>query len=139
MAVTDILIFVEHLEEMALDIAEHKPANCSRYIEVSFMVWLHWPARLQQFLHHFNSLRPTMKCTAHVEANGTLPVLDILVMKKGPNLTPKVLGRNTPTGRYLNFKSNLRHQLKEKSFIASSVEPSSYVRTRQISAGNISD
>jgi hypothetical protein len=59
--VTDI--FIEYLEEIALDTAEHKPANWFRSVEESFMVWTHGPARIQQCLHHFDSLEPTIKFT----------------------------------------------------------------------------
>jgi hypothetical protein len=43
-------IFTEHLEEIALDRADHKPAKWLRYVDDSFVVWPHGPARLQQFL-----------------------------------------------------------------------------------------
>jgi hypothetical protein len=38
----------------------------------------HEPAKVQQFLHHINSN------TMEVEVNGTLPFLDVLIMKLGP-------------------------------------------------------
>jgi hypothetical protein len=69
-------IFVEQFEEIVLDTADHKLV----------MVWPHGAARLQQFLHHPNSIRPTIKFTMEVEANHTLPFLDILVMKWGKKL-----------------------------------------------------
>jgi hypothetical protein len=43
-----------------------------RYVD-TFMVWPHGQARLQQFLHHLNSVRPTIKFTIKVEAHDTLP------------------------------------------------------------------
>jgi hypothetical protein len=54
-------IFVENSEEIALDTAHHKPAKWLRYIDDTFVVWPHGPARLQKFLHHLNILRPTIK------------------------------------------------------------------------------
>jgi hypothetical protein len=65
-------IFMEHSEEIALDTADHKLT------------------RLQQFLHHLNSIRPTIKFTCGVEANDTLPFLEVLVLKRGPKLAMKV-------------------------------------------------
>jgi hypothetical protein len=81
---------MEHVEEIALDTADHKPAKWFRYVSDTFMVWPHGPARLQQFLPHLSSIRPTIKFTMEVEANGTLLFLDVLVMKRGPKLTTKV-------------------------------------------------
>jgi hypothetical protein len=52
-------IFAEHIEEIALDTANYKPAKWLRYVDDTFVVWPHGPARLQQFLHHLNSLTPT--------------------------------------------------------------------------------
>jgi hypothetical protein len=77
-------IFMEHSEEIELDTAEHKPAKQLRYVNVTFVVWSHGPVRWQQFLHHLNSLRPTIKFIMEVEASDTLQLLDVLVMKRGP-------------------------------------------------------
>jgi hypothetical protein len=105
-------IFMEHFKETALDTTEHKPAKWLRYVEDTSMVCQQGPARLQQFLHHINSLGPTIKFTMEVEVNNTLPFLDILVMKKGPNLATKVYRKPTHIGRYLHFKSNHPHHVK---------------------------
>jgi hypothetical protein len=76
-------IFMEHSKEIALDTADHKPAKWLRYIDNTSMVSPHEPARQQQFLHHLNSIRPTIKFTMQVEANDTLPYLDAFVMRRG--------------------------------------------------------
>jgi hypothetical protein len=65
-----------------------------------------WNISLQQFLHHLNNIRPTIKFTMEVEANDTLPFLDVAVMKKGPKLAMKLYRKPTHTCRYLQFKSN---------------------------------
>jgi hypothetical protein len=105
-------IFMEHFEETTLDRADHKPTKWLRYVDDTFMVWPHEPATLQEFLHHLNSLRSTIKFTMEVEVYGTLPFLDIMVMKRGPKLTVKVYQKPTHTGRYLHFKSNLPYHVK---------------------------
>jgi hypothetical protein len=76
-----INIFMEYSEEITLDTADHKPAKWLRYVNDIFMVWRNGPAKLQRFLHHLNSVRPATTFTMKVEANDTLPFLDILVMK----------------------------------------------------------
>jgi hypothetical protein len=75
-------IFMEHFEQIALDTATLKPLNGSDSDDTS-MVLPYGPVKLQQFLPHLNSIRNTIKFTMEVEANGTLPFLDILVMKRG--------------------------------------------------------
>jgi hypothetical protein len=94
---------MEHFEEIALDTADHKPAKWLRYVDETFVVWTHGPAGLQQFPHHINSVRPTVKFTMEVEANNTLLFLDVLVMKRGPKLTTKVYRKPTHIGRYLHL------------------------------------
>jgi hypothetical protein len=39
-------IFTEHSEETALDTADHKPTKWLRYVDNTFVVWLHEPERL---------------------------------------------------------------------------------------------
>jgi hypothetical protein len=104
-------IFMEHFEEIALDTADHKPTTwliCRN----TFVVWSRGPARLQQFLHHLNSVRHTIKFTMEVETNDTLPFLEVLVMKRGPKLAMKVYQKSTRIGCYLHFKSNHPHHIK---------------------------
>jgi hypothetical protein len=110
------VIFMEHSEEIALDTADYKPSKWLRYVDDTFVVWPHGPAKLQEFLHHLNSVRATIKFTMEVEANNTLQFLDDLVMKRGPELTTKVHRKPTHTGRYLHFKCNHPHHVKRKVF-----------------------
>jgi hypothetical protein len=105
-------IFMEHFEEIALDTPEHKPTNWPRYVDDTFLVWQHGRARLQEFLHDLNSFRPTIKFTVKMEVNNTLPFLDVLVMKRGPNSAKKVYRKPIHTGCYLHFKSNHHHHVK---------------------------
>jgi hypothetical protein len=79
-------IFIEHSEETA----DHKPTKWLKHADNTLMVCPRGPARLQQFLHHLNSVRPTIKFTTEVEANDTLLFLNILVLKRVPKLAMKV-------------------------------------------------
>jgi hypothetical protein len=65
-------VFMKHFEDIPLDTADHKPAKWIRYVNDTFMVWPHGPARLQQFFHHLKNIRPTIKFTVKAEANDTL-------------------------------------------------------------------
>jgi hypothetical protein len=65
-------IFIEPCEEVALDTADHKPTKWLRYVDDAFMVWPREPARLQQFLHHLNSVKPIIQFTMDVVANDTV-------------------------------------------------------------------
>jgi hypothetical protein len=62
------------------DTADHNPANWLRLDDDMFMPWPHGPARLQQFIWHLNSLRPTTKFSMEVKDNNTLLFLAILVV-----------------------------------------------------------
>jgi hypothetical protein len=105
-------IFMENFEEVALDTPEYKPAKWLRYVDDTFVVWPHGPARLQQFFDHIDSVRPTIKFAMEIETNNNLPFLDVLVMKQGPELITKVYRKPTHTGRYLHFKFNHPHHVK---------------------------
>jgi hypothetical protein len=83
-------ISVEHFVVIALDAAGHKPTTWPRYLKNSFVVWPHGPARLQQFLHELSSVRPTIEFTLDAEANDTLLLLSILILKRGPIMAMEV-------------------------------------------------
>jgi hypothetical protein len=65
-------IFMEHLEEMALDTADHKPAEWLRNVVNTFVVWQHGPARQNydrnqsriffEDLYAYIVSRPYIKC-----------------------------------------------------------------------------
>jgi hypothetical protein len=105
-------IFMEHFEEMALDTADYKPDKWLRDVDETFVIWPNGPAKLQEFLHHINSIRPTIKFTIEAASNNTLAFLDILIMKRGSKLTTKVYRMPIHAGRYLHLKSNHPHHVK---------------------------
>jgi hypothetical protein len=105
-------IFMEHSAKIVLDTADHKPAKWLRYVDNTSVILPHGPERLQQFLHHLNSIRSTTKLTMEVEANDILLFLDVLLMKRGLKLAMEVYLKPTHTGRYWHFKSNHPHHVK---------------------------
>jgi hypothetical protein len=63
-----------------------------------------------------NSLYCTnIKFTMKVEGNDILLFLNILVMKRGPELAMKVYQKPDHTGCYLHFKSNHPHHVKRQA------------------------
>jgi hypothetical protein len=96
--------FPEHFEQLAHYSALHKPATWLRYVDNTFVVWLHGTERLKEFLSHINSLRSTIQFTMDTETS--LPFPYILVYGNGTALLTKVYRKSTHTGRYLHFNSN---------------------------------
>jgi hypothetical protein len=99
-------ICMEHFEKLALGSVEHKPSLWLRYVNDIFVIWPHGPERLQSFLIHLNSLRPSIQFTMEVESCSAILFLDVLVTKKETKLVTKVYRKPTHTGRYFNLKSN---------------------------------
>jgi hypothetical protein len=81
---------MEHFEEVAFDTVDRKLLNgsdTSMTLPRGLAAWTQQD--LQQFLHNHNSLRPTITFTKEVEASDTLPLMDVLVVKRGPKLATK--------------------------------------------------
>jgi hypothetical protein len=91
-------IFVERFEQIALDSAPHKPAMWLRYVDDTFVVWPHGTEKLEEFLSHMNSLRPTIQFTLETETGDSLPFLDVLVCRNGTAVLTKVYRKPTHTG-----------------------------------------
>ena len=51
-------LYMERFEERALDTAILRPKTWVRYVDDTFVIWLHGPAELKKFQEHFNSQRP---------------------------------------------------------------------------------
>jgi hypothetical protein len=43
-------IYMENFEKLALDSAQHKPSFWLRYVDDTFVVWLHSPEQFSEFL-----------------------------------------------------------------------------------------
>jgi retron-type reverse transcriptase len=66
-------IYVEHFEKPALDSAQNKPFLWLRYVDDTLVDWSHDPERLQNFLNHLNSLRPSIQFTMEIESDSPIP------------------------------------------------------------------
>jgi hypothetical protein len=47
-------IFMEHFEKLAHDSAQHKPLVWLQYVYDAFVVWLHGPSQLHDYLSHLS-------------------------------------------------------------------------------------
>jgi hypothetical protein len=59
-------IYMEHFEKLALDSARHKPSLWLRYLDDTFVAWPHGPERLQNFISHLKSARPSIRSTMEI-------------------------------------------------------------------------
>jgi hypothetical protein len=60
-------ICMEHFEKWALDSAQHKPSLWPWYVDDTFVIWPHDPERLQIFLSHLSSLRPSIQFSMEIK------------------------------------------------------------------------
>ena len=75
------LFIMGKLEQSAIENDPFKPYVWWRFIDDIFMVWTEGEEHLQTFLHHLNSIHPTIKFT-HEYSNSShqsLPFLDVHV------------------------------------------------------------
>jgi hypothetical protein len=63
-----------------------------------FVVWSHGPERLENFLNHLNSLRPSNQFTVETQSDSAIPFLEVLFIRKGTTLFTKVYRKATHTG-----------------------------------------
>jgi hypothetical protein len=87
--------FMEYLEKLALDSAQHKPSVWLRYADDTFVVWPHGPKWLQDFLSHFSSLKPSILFTMEIESDSAIAFLDVLVVREETTLATKVYRKPT--------------------------------------------
>jgi hypothetical protein len=73
---------MEHSEEIAFDTADHKLTKWLRYIN-TFMIWLMYQYDYSNFFIISAALHLPSNSQMEVEANDTLPFVDVLAMKRG--------------------------------------------------------
>jgi hypothetical protein len=74
--------YMEHFEQQAISRAPRKPTHWYRYVDDTFVVWLHGEEELREFLDHLKSIQHNIKFTMEVENNRSLPFLDVLVSRR---------------------------------------------------------
>jgi hypothetical protein len=69
-----------------------------RYVNDTFVVWLHGPSRLQDFFSHLSSLRLSIQFTMEIESYSALAFLDVLVIREEMTLATKAYRKPIHTG-----------------------------------------
>ena len=104
-------IYMEHFEALAIESARLKPATWLRNVDDTFVVWNEGRDKLQDFLEHLNTIRPSIQFTMELKEDGKLPFLNVLVTRGAERLT-KVYRKAIHTDRYIHFTSNHHNRVK---------------------------
>ena len=106
-------IYMEHFEALAIESARLKPATWLCNVDDTFVVWNEGRDKLQDFLEHLNTIRPSIQFTMELKEDGKLPFLDVLVTRGAERLT-KVYRKAIHTDRYIHFTSNHHNRVKQE-------------------------
>ena len=100
-------IYMEFLEQEALETAQTKPDIWLRYVDDTFVHWPHSRSDLDMFLDHLNSLCPSIQFTMEIEDERKLPFLDVQVTRDAESgiFRTAVYRKPTHTDRYLHYES----------------------------------
>ena len=102
-------MYMEHLEETALHTAPLQLTLWLRYVDDTFVAWLHGHEELQHFHEHINQQHPNIQFTIEEEKDGQLAFLDVQVTRSPDGLITSVYCKPTHTDRYIPFHSH-HHQ-----------------------------
>ena len=78
--------------------------NWKRYLDDCFIFWTQGKEKLHTFHNLLNNLHESIKFTMEYNEN-ELPFLDVLIIKKGDEITTDIFCKETDTHQYLDFKS----------------------------------
>jgi len=109
--------YMEDFENRALQLATYRPTCWYRYVDDTFVIWLHGLDRLREFLQHINGLHKKIKFTMEIEEGGHLPFLDVNVYRRNDgSLGHKVYRKPTHTNLYLHQSSH-HHPANKQSVL----------------------
>ena len=97
-------IFMLYLEKRYLTIcpSEFKPVLYRRYVDDTYCLF-RYRDHVVMFLEYINCQHPNINFIAEIEAENSLPFLDVLVTREGNNFMTSL--KKTFTGLYTDFAS----------------------------------
>ena len=90
---------------------EFKPVYCKRYLDDIFVLFRS-PHHLEKFNEYLNTKHANIKLTSEKEVNGSLPLLDVLILRNKEGFTTTVYHKPTFSGVYSNFNSFIADEYK---------------------------
>jgi hypothetical protein len=100
-------LFMEDLENNALNSSPFKPKYWNRFVDDTFVIWPHGWDKLDEFVTHLNKQSDHIKFTIEVENNNSLPFLDVRVTKRPDgSLSHQVYRKKTHIEQYLHADSH---------------------------------
>ncbi|XP_072384440.1 uncharacterized protein [Diabrotica undecimpunctata] len=100
-------MFMQEIEQRAIETAEHKSKLWFRYVDDTFIIWIHGEEKLKVLLEHINNIYHQIQLTMELEKNEQLPFLDVLIIKKeNGHIGHTVYRKPIHTDRYLHADSH---------------------------------
>ena len=103
---------MQFFEHMAVDGTEIKQSLWLKYVDETFIIWKNGIEGLPIFLDYPSNARTAIRFYMEMESDGSLPVFNVLVTKKGVSLVTMVYRKPTHTGCYLYCESSHLFYLK---------------------------
>lgn len=107
-------LFMESLEQSALQSFPHPIKYWRRYVDDTFVVVK--SELVSELLNHLNSQHDRIRFTYEVEKEGSLPFLDVRVLRRQDgHLETQIYRKQTHTDKYLDFASH--HSTQQKASV----------------------
>ena len=117
------------IESVNKDLSEYVKHNWKRVLDDCFIIWINSEHELTEFHELLNNLHTDIKFTIE-QSDIQLSFLDILLIKKGKELSTDIYFKITDTKQYLNFHSCHPNHTK-KEYILQSTKKNLYNRIRR--------
>ena len=109
---SSVLTNMKYFEEMALGSTSLKPSMWLRYVDDTFILWLH-QKDVQTLLDHVNLTQPSIQFIMEKEQDNKLPFLNILVTCTEQGFRSSLYHKPTFTRQYFNFNFNHPYNMKK--------------------------
>ncbi len=107
-------IYMEHFEALAIVSARFKPATWLRYVDDTSVIWNEGRDKLQDFLEHLNTIRPSIQFTMELEEHRKLPFLDMLVTQGADRLQQSTGRQLIQTGTFTSPPTTTRGSTRQE-------------------------